>query len=44
MNIPDNYRRSLLAVLAAVLFNLLFPLPQSPFSFGAQVMFAEVAR
>jgi hypothetical protein len=44
MNIHDNFRRSLLAVLAAVLFNLLFPLPQSPFSFGAQVMFAEAAR
>ena len=44
MNIPDNFRRSLLAVLAAVLFNMLFPLPQSPFSLGGQVMFADVNR
>ena len=44
MNIPDNFRRSLLAVLAAVLFNILFPLPQSPFSFDGQVMFAETGR
>jgi hypothetical protein len=29
MNIPD-LRRSLLAILAAILCNLLFPLPQGP--------------
>lgn len=44
MNIPDNMRRSLLAVLAAVLFNLLFPLPPAPMSVGLPVLFAVAGR
>jgi hypothetical protein len=41
MNIHDNFRRSLLAVLAAILFNMLFPLPPLPYSMSGTVLYAE---
>jgi hypothetical protein len=43
MNIPDM-RRPLLAVLAAILFNLLFPLPPAPMNTGAAVLLANSVR
>lgn len=43
MNIPDM-RRPLLAVLAAILFNLLFPLPPTPLSNGSAVLLANSVR
>ena len=43
MNIPD-LRRPLLAVLAAILFNLLFPLPPTPMNTGVAALLAHTGR